>query len=63
MIANKSATPHQVTIRLNGSAVSGTLAIQFIGGADPSAVNTAANPNTVAIQTATSTNPVTVARL
>jgi uncharacterized protein (TIGR03437 family) len=60
VISNKSATPQQVTIRLNGSAVSGTLAIQFIGGADPSAVNTAANPNTVAIQTATSANPVTV---
>jgi uncharacterized protein (TIGR03437 family) len=60
VIANKSATAHQATLRLNGTAVSGTMPLEFIAGADPAAVNTAANPNTVSIQSATSANPVTV---
>src|ERR1017187_10050696 len=50
----------QVTLRLNGTAVSGTLPLQFIAGSDPAAVNTASSPNTVSIQTSTSANPVTV---
>ena len=60
VIANKSATAHQATLRLNGTAVAGTLPVQFIAGADPAAVNTAANPNTVSVESATSANPVTV---
>jgi uncharacterized protein (TIGR03437 family) len=59
-IANKSATVHQATLRVNGTAVSGTMPLEFIAGADPAAVNTAANPNTVSVESATSANPVTV---
>jgi hypothetical protein len=60
VITNKSATPHQVTIRVNGSAAAGPFPLQFITGADPSAANTAANPAAVTIQTGSSGNPVTV---
>ena len=60
VIANKSATAHQATLRLNGTAVSGTMTLQFIAGTDPAAVNTAANPNAVSVQTSNSANPVTV---
>jgi uncharacterized protein (TIGR03437 family) len=34
--------------------------VQFIAGTDPTAVNTAATPNTVSVQASTSANPVTV---
>ena len=60
VVANKSATPQQVTLRLNGTVVSGTLPLQFIAGSDPAAVNTAAKPNTVSVQSSTSANPVAV---
>jgi uncharacterized protein (TIGR03437 family) len=59
-ITNKGATAQPVTIRVNGTAVSGTLPVQFIAGPDPTAVNTAASPNAVSVQTSTSANPVTV---
>jgi uncharacterized protein (TIGR03437 family) len=60
VIANKSATAHQTTLRLNGTVVSGTMPLQFIAGSDPAAVNTAANPNAVSIQVSASANPVAV---
>ena len=60
VVANKSAVAHQVILRVNGTAVSGTMPLQFIAGSDPAAINTAANPNTVSVQGSTSTNPVTV---
>ncbi len=60
VIANKGATGQQATLRLNGTAVSGTIPLQFIAGSDPAAVNTAANPNTVSVQASTSANPVPV---
>jgi len=59
-IANKSATAHLATLRVNGTAVSGTMPLEFIAGADPAAVNTAANPNAVSVESASSANPVTV---
>lgn len=59
LVTNKSATAHQVTIRVNGSLTAGPFPIQFITGTDPGAVNTTTNPRAVAIQTATSGNPVT----
>src|SRR5271157_842827 len=37
-IANKSATAHQVTVRVNGTAVAGTMPLRFIAGSDPAAV-------------------------
>jgi uncharacterized protein (TIGR03437 family) len=60
VITNKSATVHQVTVNLNGTAVSGTMPVQSIAGTDPTVQNTATSQNAVAIQTASSANPVTV---
>jgi uncharacterized protein (TIGR03437 family) len=60
VITNKSATPHQVTIRANGTAAAGTLPLQFVAGADPSTSNTPASTNAITIQTGSSGNPVTV---
>jgi uncharacterized protein (TIGR03437 family) len=60
ILTNKSATAQAATLRLNGTAVAGTLPLEFIAGSDPAAVNTAANPNTVSVQSSTSANPVTV---
>ena len=59
-ITNKGAAAQTATIRVNGTAVSGTLPLQFIAGPDPAAVNTAANPDTVSVRTSTSANPVTL---
>jgi uncharacterized protein (TIGR03437 family) len=60
VIANKGAAAHQVTIRVNGTPVSGTLPVQFIAGTDPTVVNTASAPSAVSVQTSTSSNPVGV---
>jgi uncharacterized protein (TIGR03437 family) len=60
VINNKSATPHQVTLRVNGAAATGTFPLQFITAADPSTANTSASKNTISIQTASSANPITV---
>jgi len=60
VITNKSATPQQVTIRINGAPASGIFPLQFVAGLDPSAMNTPSNPNAVTIQAGSSGNPVTV---
>ncbi|MGA3017041.1 MAG: hypothetical protein ABSF62_07975 [Bryobacteraceae bacterium] len=60
VITNKGTTAHQVTIRVNGTPVAGLLPVQLIEGSDPTAVNTASNPNTVSVQALASQNPVTV---
>ncbi len=60
VITNKSATTHQVTVRVNGAAAAGTFPLQFIAAADPSTANTATSQNTTSIQTASSANPITV---
>jgi uncharacterized protein (TIGR03437 family) len=60
VITNKGAAAQTVAIRVNGTAVSGTLPLEFIAGTDPSAANTAAAMNAVTVQTGTSSNPVTV---
>jgi uncharacterized protein (TIGR03437 family) len=60
VITNKSATPHQVMVRINGSAASGTIPLRFISAADPSTANTATSQNTISIQNASSSNPITV---
>jgi hypothetical protein len=60
VITNKSATPHRVTIRVNGSAAAGPFPLQFVTGPDPSAANTPANPTAVAVATGSSQAPVTV---
>jgi len=59
-ITNKSAVAHRVTVQVNGTGVSETMSIVLISGADPTAVNTASKPSTVAIRTSTSPNPVAV---
>ena len=60
VITNKSATAHQVTVRVNGSPATGPFPVQFITAADPSTANTSASKNAISIQTASSANPITV---
>ncbi len=60
VITNKGATANQVTMQINGTPVSGTLPVTFIAGSDPTAQNTASSQDSVAIQTSTSTNPLTI---
>jgi uncharacterized protein (TIGR03437 family) len=60
VVANKGATAQPAILRLNGTVVPGTLPLQYIAGSDPAAVNTAAKPDTVSVETGTSANPVTV---
>jgi uncharacterized protein (TIGR03437 family) len=58
VIANKSATAHNALLRVNGTAVSGTLPIQFIAGVNPAAVNTGAASTDIAVQSWVWANPV-----
>jgi uncharacterized protein (TIGR03437 family) len=60
VITNKSATPHQVTVSVNGTAAAGTFPLQFVAASDPSTANTPTATNTVSVQNGTSANPVTV---
>jgi uncharacterized protein (TIGR03437 family) len=60
VITNKSATPHQVTVRINGTAATGTFPLQFIAASDPSTQNTPTAKNVVSVQNGTSPNPITV---
>ncbi len=60
VITNKSATAHQVTLRVNGSPVAGSLPIQFITGTDPSTLNTSSTQLAITVQTANATNPIPV---
>ncbi len=60
VITNKSAIAHQVTLNVNGAPAGGPFALQFISAIDPSAANTDTSPNMIAIQTASSGNPVPV---
>ena len=60
VITNKSATAHQVTVRVNGSAATGTFPLTFVAGSDPSSANSPTNLSAVAVQTSSSGNPVTV---
>ena len=60
VITNKSASAQPVTIRVNGTASTGTFPLQFVAGADPSTANSPASPNAIVIQTGSSGNPLTV---
>jgi uncharacterized protein (TIGR03437 family) len=60
VITNKSATAHQVTVRVNGAAATGPLPLSFVTATDPSTANSDSNTNAIAIQTASSANPITV---
>ncbi len=59
VVTNKGATAQQVTIQLNGTTLSGPFPLEYISGTDPTVTNTFAN-QTVAIRTASSSNPVTI---
>jgi uncharacterized protein (TIGR03437 family) len=60
VITNKSASAHQVTVRVNGTAAVGPFPLQFIAAADPSTANTSTNKTAVTVQTASSANPITI---
>jgi hypothetical protein len=60
VITNKSATVHEVTVNLNGSAVAGSLPLTFITGTDPSTTNTSTTDLPVTIQFSSSSNPIPV---
>jgi uncharacterized protein (TIGR03437 family) len=60
VITNKSATPHQVTVRVNGVAAAGTFPLQFLAASDPSTQNTPTALNAATVQNGTSSNPITV---
>ena len=60
VITNKSATTHQVTIRMNGSVAPGPLSLQFVTSAQAGATNSPTTPAAVTSQTAVSGNPITV---
>ena len=60
VITNKSATPHLVTVRVNGAAAAGPFPLQFVTAADPSTANTDSDTNAITVQTASSANPITV---
>ena len=59
-ITNKSATPHQVTVRVNGTAATGTFPLQFVAASDPSTANSPSAKTAVSVQNGTSANPITV---
>jgi uncharacterized protein (TIGR03437 family) len=59
VVTNKSASAQQVTMRVNGTTPFGPFPLQYITGTDPSVTNTLAKP-AVAIQTGSSSNPVTI---
>jgi hypothetical protein len=60
VITNKSATAHQVTVNLNGSAAAGSLPVEFITGTDPSTLNNSTTDSPITIQTTSSANPIPV---
>ncbi len=60
LITNKSDKSHDVTIQMDGTNVSAAMTKTYITSSDPQAKNTAENPNTVAIQSASTSNPVFV---
>jgi hypothetical protein len=60
LITNKSAATCTATIQLNGVRVGATMSITAVSNTNPYSANTAAAPNTVQIQTSTSTNPISL---
>jgi hypothetical protein len=60
VVTNKSNTPHQVTIRMNGTALAGPFPLQFVTGTVAGTMNTGAAPNAISMQSGVSGNPVTI---
>ncbi|MGA2738087.1 MAG: hypothetical protein ABSG65_11650 [Bryobacteraceae bacterium] len=61
LVTNKSSAAQTATVVLNGATVQSTLNVIYVSNTSPTAANTAQSPNTVKIQTATSTNPIQLA--
>jgi hypothetical protein len=60
VITNKSASTHDVTIRLNGSNVTAAMTKTYTTSTSPLSVNTDASPGTIAVQAGSTGNPVLV---
>ena len=69
VITNKSASPQQVTIKVNGASVAGVFPVQYACSTQiapvacpnaPDSVNTAANQSNVIVQSGTAFNPLTI---
>jgi uncharacterized protein (TIGR03437 family) len=60
IVTNKGFTSEVVNITVNGTTPSGTYPLTFVAGDDPSATNTASEPNNVAIQFQTTQIPVSI---
>jgi hypothetical protein len=60
LITNKSDSPHTVTIKMNNTTVTAPLTVTYITSSDPQTQNNRSNPTAVQIQSASSSNPVTV---
>lgn len=60
VITNKSAYPHSVTINMNGSAVTEPMTTYYTTSTNPLTRNTSTSPTTIAVQSASSSNPIQV---
>jgi arylsulfate sulfotransferase len=60
LITNKSGYPSKVTIQIDGMNMARTLTVTSVSNSDKSVSNTASAPNTVQINTVTSSNPVVI---
>ncbi|KRE36390.1 fibronectin type III domain-containing protein [Paenibacillus sp. Soil724D2] len=60
VITNKSASTHDVTIKVNGSNVTAAMTKTYTTSTDPLAVNTDVAPSTIAVQSGSTGNPVLV---
>jgi len=60
LITNKAAMGQNITIDLDGAALSGTLNLTYVSSTGPLAANTALSPTNVQVQTAKSANPIFV---
>jgi hypothetical protein len=60
LITNKSNQAQTVTIYLNGAMVQSKVGLTYVSGSVPYASNTATAQTNIQIQTATSSNPISV---
>jgi hypothetical protein len=60
VITNKSADEHDVTVRLDGSSVTAAMTKTYTTASDPLAKNSSDSPNVVTVQSASTSNPVSV---
>ncbi|WP_168121802.1 fibronectin type III domain-containing protein [Paenibacillus sp. HB172176] len=60
VITNKSGNEHEVDIKLNGSSVTASMTKTYTTSSDPLATNSSGSPAVVAVQSASTGNPVLV---